>query len=394
MKDQKRLGGYKMARSVRLPLIMKNGEAATDINSLKDNFDAESVVKYFLDGTLEKWLNERYYEDEAEAITQIDVKDPKLESKLREIFFQKSKLSGQDDFEWKNERLERLKKLTNDEEILGNVEMVAFDQEELAELYDRKFSKIYLCEGEFKIPKSKNNLEYVLLNGAKVTGLPKIKEQKKSSIADIVIEKFEKYRNDELFYLFVDLYDSGSTVKVAFQELDAIHSKSKLERMAYKNLSVVYEEANSYFKKGSEKCLDDKIVKNLLRLINDDMSEILHVIEEMDEDEKDKNAVLIKLLLALSDTDNLQEVIKNLVNEELNFNEEYYDFRELSYYIDLINYLKVDYGIKGYWTYNGWEAYTAMEEELREKTESFVSSSTKAFYEQILYPIIAVAKKQ
>lgn len=53
---------------VKIPLIMKNGEKAKDMESLREHFDVETVVGYFLDGKLSKWLDDRYYEEEAEAV--------------------------------------------------------------------------------------------------------------------------------------------------------------------------------------------------------------------------------------------------------------------------------------------------------------------------------------
>lgn len=164
-----------MAKIVRIPLVMKNGEKATDMKSLKDNFDIESVCGFFLDGKLEKWLTDRYYEDEAEAVSQLSKDDSQLAWKLCEIFgveHEEDVPINTEEIAKRNERIARLKQLTDDDEILQNVDLVAFNQEELAELYDQGAEKIYLCEGSFKIPKSKQSLEYVPALGADVVGLP------------------------------------------------------------------------------------------------------------------------------------------------------------------------------------------------------------------------------
>lgn len=164
-----------MAKIVKIPLVMKNGEKATDMKSLLDNFDAESVVGYFLNGKLEKWLNDRYYEEEAEAVASLKKDDPELTKKLCAVFgveYEDSDSLDAEEIAWRNERIARLKQLTDDEGVLENVDSVAFDQEELAELYDRKVQKIYLCEGDFRIPKSKQKLEYVLIGSATASGLP------------------------------------------------------------------------------------------------------------------------------------------------------------------------------------------------------------------------------
>lgn len=148
---------------VKIPLIMKNGEKAKDMESLREYFDVETVIGYFLDGKLSKWLDDRYYEEEAEAVAQLKQDDPQLASKLCSIFeveYTEGDEIGTKEIMRRKERLAHLRQLTDDEEILRKIDCVAFDQEELAELYDRGVETIYLCEGKFKIPKSKQDLTY------------------------------------------------------------------------------------------------------------------------------------------------------------------------------------------------------------------------------------------
>ena len=167
-----------MAKIVKIPLVMKNGVKVTDSGALKENFDLDLVIGYFFDGKLGKWLIDRYYEDEAEALAQLDKDDPSLAKKLCEIFnveYDDSAKVDAEEIARRNERMARLKQITDDESVLENIDLVAFDQEELAELYDQGAEKIYLCEGEFKIPKSKQGIEYVVIGNASVKGLPQPK---------------------------------------------------------------------------------------------------------------------------------------------------------------------------------------------------------------------------
>ena len=57
---------------IKFPLEMANGVQARTLNDLKENFDIEKVTGYFLDGKLQTWLEDRYYEDEAEAISFLE----------------------------------------------------------------------------------------------------------------------------------------------------------------------------------------------------------------------------------------------------------------------------------------------------------------------------------
>lgn len=160
--------------AVKFPLEMKNGVKARNINELKENFDIERIIGYFLDGKLKAWLEARYYEEELEAIEQLDSNDTNLANKLCDIFEIEHELEEEinpEEIVKRNERISKLKQFTTDENIINNVDFVAFDQEELGELYDNGVEKIYLCEGSFVIPKSKSNLEYILIEPSDVKGM-------------------------------------------------------------------------------------------------------------------------------------------------------------------------------------------------------------------------------
>ena len=158
-----------MAR-VKLPLEMANGVMARTIEDLRGNFDIKKVVGHFLDGKLKNWLEVRYYEEELEKVNELSESDPELTKKLCEILgveYTEENIDI-DSIQEKYERLLKLKQYTDDEEIIANIDSVAFNQEELADLYDKGIEKIYLCGGKFKIPMAKMNIEYVELNNAEV----------------------------------------------------------------------------------------------------------------------------------------------------------------------------------------------------------------------------------
>lgn len=157
-------------RKVKTQLKMTNGAMPRTIKELKENFDTKKIVGYFLDGKLQTWLEDRYYEEEFETVSSLSKADPDLAKKLCEIFdveYVDEKIDIEV-IQEENERLNKLKQYTDDEEIIANVDSVAFNQEDLADLYDKGVEKIYLCEGEFNIPKSQADLEYVKIGDAKV----------------------------------------------------------------------------------------------------------------------------------------------------------------------------------------------------------------------------------
>ena len=58
-------------KKLKLPLEMANGKQVRSLQELRDNWDLEKVLGYYLNGRLAKWLNDRYYAEEAEKIQQL-----------------------------------------------------------------------------------------------------------------------------------------------------------------------------------------------------------------------------------------------------------------------------------------------------------------------------------
>ena len=63
-----------MARKIRFPLKMKNGSEVRTLEELRINFDLESVLGYFTDGRLVKWLRNNYFDEVADKVEAIDKK--------------------------------------------------------------------------------------------------------------------------------------------------------------------------------------------------------------------------------------------------------------------------------------------------------------------------------
>jgi len=151
-----------MARKERFALIMEDGLEVRNIDDLKAHFDVGTVVREFKDGRLLTWLEDRYYDEEAAAIKKISPGDDYLAQRLCEIFG----VETPEDVARREERLNRLKQYTSDKNILANVDRVAFDQEDLADLLDEGAEEIYLCENRFVIPLRMKNKNYIGIGNA------------------------------------------------------------------------------------------------------------------------------------------------------------------------------------------------------------------------------------
>ena len=156
-KCDKDSGVDSMKRKERCSLLMADGAQVRNIDDLKAHFNLGAVVKHFKEGKLLTWLDERYYDDEAAAVKEISLNDEDLEQKLCAVFG----IEPPEEVVRRAERLNRLKQYTTDKNILANVDKVAFDQEDLADLLDEGVDEIYLCANRFVIPLRMKNKSYI-----------------------------------------------------------------------------------------------------------------------------------------------------------------------------------------------------------------------------------------
>lgn len=154
---------FKKKKRIRFALEMKDGIQVRTLEDLQENFDLEKAVGYFLEGKLLTWLKDRRYDNIAEKLEKLSPKDTALNKKLCQILevqYQDEEFDPEE-IEWRNERIARLKQYTDNPQIIENVDIVAFDQEDLADLLDEEINIIYLCQNKFTIPLGETNKKYI-----------------------------------------------------------------------------------------------------------------------------------------------------------------------------------------------------------------------------------------
>ena len=153
-----------MAKKIRFPLQM-NGTDVRTIEELRENFNLESVLGYFANGKLVTWLKDRYYDNEAMAVEALSAEDSELNQKLMSILGvsvdEEAEEIDMETIQRRNEKFILLRQITDDKEIIDNVDFVAFNQDDLLDILDEEAEKIYLCQGEFEIPLSVKNITYI-----------------------------------------------------------------------------------------------------------------------------------------------------------------------------------------------------------------------------------------
>lgn len=235
--------------AVKFPLEVKNGVKARNISELKENFDVEKVVGYFLDGRLKSWLESRYYEEEAEAVDKLSKEDD-LARALCSIFGIEYTVDefNQEEVESRYEKLAKLKQITTDEDIINNINLVAFNQEDLAELYDNNAKKIYLCEGTFTIPKSKLDIDYTFVGNVTVENITDLHKNSTPITynGETIKELFRTYKLEEAYEKICVLANEKNDDVAQFL-------LSEFYRHGYGNVSKSVEEGKKYRNLSAEK---------------------------------------------------------------------------------------------------------------------------------------------
>ena len=164
-----------MAKVIKFALDLKDGEAARTIEDLRKHFDLEKIVAYFLNGRLLTWLRHRHLDAEAEALEKLSHDDGAMAKKLCEILgvaYEEHQTHGEtidaDAVKESNERMNALRQVTSDPEILAKIGRVAFDEKDLRRLAFDNEPEVYLCNGRFVIPLNAQNKHYIGLGKVEV----------------------------------------------------------------------------------------------------------------------------------------------------------------------------------------------------------------------------------
>ena len=151
-----------MAKKIRFPLELADGTQARTLEDLQEHFDLESVLGYYKNGKLLTWLRDRYLESEAEAVEALDETAVDFQKQFCGIFGAEYTDHSVDleGIAQRQERLAKLRTYTDEVEFIDHIDLVAFDQEDLADLLDDGQKEIYLCGDRFDIPVSQYGVHY------------------------------------------------------------------------------------------------------------------------------------------------------------------------------------------------------------------------------------------
>lgn len=145
---------------------MADGAEVRNPTELREHFGLEKVVEYYKNGMLLKWLRVRFFDKEADAVEALDENADDFQQRLCRIF--DVEFSGNpvdvEEIVQRQERLTRLREITDEEEFIRNIDQVAFDQEDLADLLAEGADTVYLCGTYFVVPARCERVTYIGIN--------------------------------------------------------------------------------------------------------------------------------------------------------------------------------------------------------------------------------------
>lgn len=172
-----------MGKKIRFGLNMPGKSNIGSIEELQEYFDLASVMQYYFNGKLERWLQDRGHLGQVEQLSKLDSQQIDFKTNLCKIFGveyieTKKEAIDQKEIEQLVEKRHILRQFTDNESILENAKNVAFNQDDLNVLLngDEK-QQIYLCGEKFNIPLINKNKAYIGINKPQIEILPVTKEE-------------------------------------------------------------------------------------------------------------------------------------------------------------------------------------------------------------------------
>lgn len=158
-----------MAKRIKFPLEMKDGNKVRTIEEFRTYFDSEKAVMYFLNGKLQGWLEDRHYDHYYEEICRIDPKEDNILQTICEVLEIECDVIVSESIDLKkiqknNKKIEKIRQYVDDKKILDRLDSIAMNQKELDRLIENSCSEVYLFEKSFIIPGTISNMRIIGIN--------------------------------------------------------------------------------------------------------------------------------------------------------------------------------------------------------------------------------------
>lgn len=251
-----------MAKKIRFPLEMDNGVEVRSMEELRNNFSLGRVLEYIQNEKLVTWLRDRYENNIANAIAELDKTDSELPKKVSAIFDVPYDEKSEDDLKQAAERAERVKRLkefTDEKQFTDEIDKVAFDQDELYDLLDEEVNEIYLCGDRFAIPLSVTGVAYKGINN------PVVVIDSKTEVDWLAKEiTLEAVRFDEKYQEVVEV------TRVTKEKQEKIEDSDSNNKVQIEDWKVKLLESNSLICWKGKYATNKEIVDNCATYVKQD----------------------------------------------------------------------------------------------------------------------------
>lgn len=171
-------------KKINFPLFMKGNKPVNELEELQEYFDLKKAVEYFVNGKLQKWLENNYNDDLAEELSELTGEEDEFLEQFADILGVAITDKGID-VSGMVERAnlkEKLKRYYPEDEVEKMVDATASSQSQFDKLSEKGCRIIYLMPGEYTLP---YGLKKCALNGIdKVT----VKIHERKDVAEITFE--------------------------------------------------------------------------------------------------------------------------------------------------------------------------------------------------------------
>lgn len=300
------------------------GTTIHSMKELREHFNRDEILAAFTDDHLLLWLQQHYYETEAEQLCMIGSGDNNCFRKICRVFgvnhMDYISLSEEEKKQQKQKE-ETVKKVISDtkadENLLKELALIATDQEELAHLIDADEPMIYLCNESFSIPISKPGIEYIGIGDVSIEN-PFTPEQYRKAGITMTNISLPVTENPET--------TDAARVAAAANGYDSFHeSHSALEK--------AYNEARRYISPGDSKCIAKAATEHYSKQIHDVFTpEVLEKLQNLCEIRK-KTSLFQKLQEQIKQS---KKALSSLFEAELHENADFYAMYQFDYFMDQV----------------------------------------------------------
>lgn len=349
--------------------LKMNDQKIHSLQELRDNFDAEVILKKFKNGKLLKWLEQHYYEEEANAIATIDSNSKKLLEELcNALGVSYSPIDYMNEIDKENflAKKKTLESIISDADILAHAHLVAMNQDELASLIDRKETTIYLCNNSFSVPITVDNMKYIGIGNVTIenaftktqyerAGITieniTLPEEENPDTIDIAKEAAKKHGYDDFAEnhsaLANEYHEALKTSPLVFYHHlpfdssasgNRYTSRSSCYNAAKSAIKKAYTAANEYFDTESKKSLSKECAKYYSSIISSAFEKKMPELEEICKNtgKMDCYEKICKFV------NKAKSKLKKIYDKELIEDAEYYEMYNFDYFMEQVDIEEFD----------------------------------------------------